>query len=453
MADKKPLSPGRIARLLQNPGTRAALDSKFLSPQQRQQRQMNTRLNAPVTQGSSMTNRDLAHSRNAALQVAYGPREQVLGQQLSAQQQQGRDMQSAYDLYVNDLRQHAQNVQAGNQQATQALTALTGNVGALKSDVGTAGPQVQQDAQNATAVRQALVGSFGAQQISQGKSANDYADTLANVVGPGQKLSARAQSGRNEQAVRGQQSALAAQKSAAGQKFDADTIASEFKNVLAGQALGLNAAKADTTAAAGRATRREQRRHNQAQETNAQARQTAAAGKVNAYGYTDADWRALSTPERQKVIKDFKGGKSKGAGWLPQGQMGAGLSQLPSLKSYATKAKSGEAFVAGHKPQGPLSRKAAGQKIVANVAAAKHPVLLTAALDAAYDGHLSPPTVKALIAAGYKPSQVAQALGVPTAGGLKPMPRPKAKPKTPPLPTGSLTPPTPLRNPTGGLGG
>jgi hypothetical protein len=50
-AKKKPLTPGRIAKLAANPGTRAALADKYLSPAQLKQRQMNQRLNAPVTDG------------------------------------------------------------------------------------------------------------------------------------------------------------------------------------------------------------------------------------------------------------------------------------------------------------------------------------------------------------------------------------------------------------------
>jgi hypothetical protein len=45
----------------------------------------------------------------------------------------------------------------------------------------------------------------------------------------------------------------------------------------------------------------------------AQQKADLAAGKVNQYGYTDAAWRAMSTAQRQQVIKDFKAkGKGKG---------------------------------------------------------------------------------------------------------------------------------------------
>jgi hypothetical protein len=65
-------------------------------------------------------------------------------------------------------------------------------------------------------------------------------------------------------------------------------------------------------------------------------------------------------------------------------------------------------------------------KLTANVAAPKDPALLSATLDAVYDGHLSAATVRKLISAGYKPSRVAQTLGVPTAAQYR---KPPAAPK------------------------
>jgi hypothetical protein len=65
-------------------------------------------------------------------------------------------------------------------------------------------------------------------------------------------------------------------------------------------------------------------------------------------------------------------------------------------------------------------------KLTANVAAPKDPALLSATLDAVYDGHLSAATVRKLISAGYKPSRVAQTLGVPTAAQYRKPPAARA---------------------------
>jgi hypothetical protein len=97
---------------------------------------------------------------------------------------------------------------------------------------------------------------------------------------------------------------------------------------------------------------------------------------------------------------------------------------VASLKRYAAMAKAGKPFVAGHGPAAPLPRNgpnSASAKIQASVAAPDDPILVTAALDAVYNNppSLSASTVRKLIAAGYKPSLIAQALGVPTSGGQR----------------------------------
>jgi hypothetical protein len=82
MAAKKPkpaMTGARARQLAANPATRAALADKFLSPAQLKQRQLNQRLDTPVTPGSTLTNRQLAQQRNAAVQVQYGPQDQALG--------------------------------------------------------------------------------------------------------------------------------------------------------------------------------------------------------------------------------------------------------------------------------------------------------------------------------------------------------------------------------------
>lgn len=409
---RKPLTPERVAQLRANAGTRAALPDKYLTPQQRAQRALNQRLDQTVTPGSSLTYRQLAHQRQASLDTQFGPQEQALGQQLSSQQQLNRDLQSGFDAYLADLRSHAQNTGNIVGAANQANQQLVGSIGNLRTDVG--GSPAQGDADQAAAVRQKLLASFGVQQAGAGQANQTYADTLANVVGPGQKLQSIAQGGRNEQAIRGKLTGLAAQRGAAGQQYDADTIAAEAKNVLANAAFGLDQARADASAAAGRATRRETRRHNQAMEDKPSTGYGPGAPGLNKYGYSYDEWNALSAGQRNKARAGKDSRKGDGRDWLTQSEMSAGLSQLADFKSYATKAKTGQPFVAGHKPQPRASRSQAAEKIQANLEAPKDPILLTATLDAVYDGHLSAKTIKALINAGYKPSRVALALGVPT---------------------------------------
>jgi hypothetical protein len=121
--------------------------------------------------------------------------------------------------------------------SANANTAYQGLSGAAQGlGTGVEGTGAQDDASKAQAVRQAMLGNFGALQNAQGRNATDYADTLATVVGPGQKLQAQAQGRRNTNAVRDQVASLGLQKGAYASKFSTDAITNEQKNVLAQQA-------------------------------------------------------------------------------------------------------------------------------------------------------------------------------------------------------------------------
>jgi hypothetical protein len=462
-----------LKKALADPGLRSKLDASQLPAAMRRRRELNARLNAPITAGSSTTERDLAHAAQAATSVRYGPQERQIGEQIGIAQTTERDTGSFYDEYQRQLAAHAANVAAFQQGAQQALaqtaqgiTGLSGaegaamqqqaNAGAAQQGVAQAG-NLMPDANAAAAVRQALIGSFQGQQALQGASANTYADTMANVVAPTQKLSARAQAAGKTRDLRKTLTDLRAEEGAFNQQFRDTRRQDEFKNVLAQQTLGANvaqdaaqAATAATNAKTAQTRVTETTRHNRtaeqiARDRNKTAAKTArqkadlAAGKVNQYGYTDAAWRAMSTAQRQKVIKDFKakpkpkpGQRGAGPDWQTNAQQGQGASDALNLKDLANRAKQGTKFKPGPRDRPGtgtrLNRHQAAQKIQQS-AKVRDPALLSAALDAAYDHHLSPETVRKLIAAGYKPSKIAQALGVPTRKGYKP-PAPKTPGQT-----------------------
>jgi hypothetical protein len=434
LATRAAHDPALLRRALANPGLRSKLPDNLLTADLRQQRGQNAYNNAPVVPGSSLTNRQADTQAQTATQVQYGPQEAAL-------KGIARDTPGWYDQYLGALNDHTRNVQAyqaGAQAALQntqqgitglsqqGLSDLQGQAQASAAPRGATAADQSGTASNAAAIRQALMGSFMAQQGSQGASANTYADTLANVVAPTQKLSAIAQS-------RGKLSDLSRQEGAFKQS-QRDTIAqNESKNVLAGQALGINAQKAATTAK-NQAANIDLKRGvdpvtGQPLPQKAPKGYGPGAPGLNKYGFTYDQWTAMD-PKAQAKERAGKGKNAAGAGpnWLPNAQMSEGLSQLPALKNFATKAKAGQPFLAGHGKQRPLGRAEAVGKLTSAVAAPKDPALMSATLDAVYDGHLSASTVKALIAAGYMPSKVARTLGVPTASGYKP-----TKQRFPPL--------------------
>src|SRR5262245_18034318 len=214
-------------------------------------RALNTRLDAPITPGSTITERALAQSANAATQVQYGPQEQELQRALGIAQTQQRDTGSFYDDYQKQLQLHAANVagyQAGAQnalaQTAQQITGLAGQQqGALQQQANTQAAQqggatasnMAPTANAAEVNRQSILQSFQAQQAAQGAAAQNYADARANFVAPAQKLQAQAQA---QQKVTGAQQKITDLKALEGkynQQYRAEQRASEAKNVLAGQ--------------------------------------------------------------------------------------------------------------------------------------------------------------------------------------------------------------------------
>jgi hypothetical protein len=311
-----------LARALKNPGLRAKLDPKYLSKTQAASRALNTRLNAPITPGSTTTERDLAHQAEAATTVKYGPQDRAVAQQLGIAQQTQQDTGNFYDQYRQALQQHATNVQAyqaGAQQALQQTAqGITGlgqqaavqmqqqaNAGAATQGVAPAG-DLSALANAAMATRQGVMGSFQNQAALQGQAANTYADTQANVVAPGQKLSALAQAAGRTKDARQKQADLVTEKGAYNQTFRDTRRQDEFKNQLAQQTLTGNQAIAGSRAATAAAA-------NDPATVSAKAGASAAATTAAKYGYTAHQWALLGPTARNKIITAAKK-TSSGAG-------------------------------------------------------------------------------------------------------------------------------------------
>ncbi len=468
------------ARVLKNPGLRSKLSDATLAkyaPAQAKSRALTKRLATPIAPGSAITERDLAHEAQAAQTVKYGPLESDFAQQIGRSQQVERDTGTFYDQYLQLQAQHAAAVQAFQQGAQQALAQTAAGVTGL---AGTQAQALQQQANQqaatqgvapagdltglasqAAATRQTLMGTFQGEQALTGAAANTYASGQVPIAGA-QKLSALAQARGRTGDLQKRQTDLRREEGAFNQQFRQERRGEEFKNQLALGALNLQGAKAQADAAASTP---------EAVAATTSARQSASteASTAQKYGYSVHQWRMLGPKGRAniiakskktstnannvitsgplagktktwveahpteagKLVQDYerrhgtKGAKPKpgepGAGpeWKNPNDQSKARSQVVSLRDYANKAKAGQPFVAGHSRQPRASRAQAAAKLKQAVAAPADPILLTAALDAAYDGRLSRATVRKLIAAGYKPGQIASALGV----GTGPTPR------------------------------
>jgi len=470
--------PAFLQRALRNPGLRSRiLDTALLPRDLQQQRE----LNAPIVPGSSMTGRDLARRAAAETTTAYAIPEAEYGQQLKAAQQHQADVGGWWDQYQAAINAGAEQVKAAQDQMVGGAQGVAQGVqglgqaqigGILGQAQATAAPgapptaSLATEANRAQVARETLAGSYLGQAQQQAGASKGLAAYQAGVVAPGYKLQGLTQAQRDLDAVRDKQTALAVKKGADLLKTRADIRQQEIANTIAMQGLGIKAEAARTSAAAASPEAA-------AAKTGATAAATQAAkygytphqwallgpdgrqkairsfaakkggdkGPGDHYGYTDAQWAKMSAAEKRSAYADWnaagrKGGKDgkdgkpgKGPDWVTSGQAGTAMTQLTSLRDLADKAKRGIKFVVPKgqqptaNPKAALDRRAAAAKIKANLPPGlKHPILITAALDAIYneDGHLSANTVRGLIAAGYKPSEVARTLGVKTRGQWTP---------------------------------
>lgn len=318
MAKPKPLAKlprsqrdKRIAELVKNPGTRASIPTNLLPAKYRRMREQNTRLAQPIVDGSSITNRALGREANAAVSTRYGQAESEINQEIATRQKREGEVASYYDAYLKQLKDHQANAAAAQQQAQAQIAGLAniqGPAAGAPQDTGN-----QATAANAQAIREALLGAMKGALVEGGRAASSYADTLSTVVGPGQKLQAQVKAGENTQAARKTLTDLGREKGSYREQFIAQARDDETKNILSRQALDLDTTKADEDAAAGRATRREQRRSNRAKETNtANANKQASADRKatgygagrpgqNSFGYTYDEWNALTPAQRSKA--------------------------------------------------------------------------------------------------------------------------------------------------------
>jgi hypothetical protein len=480
LAQRAKKDPKLRKRALANPGLRSKLPASMLPTAMRQQREMNARLKQPITPGSAITERDLARESKSAMDVKYGPLEAAQKQGLAEEQTRGRDVAGFYDQYLRQIAAHSANVQAIGQQATNAgLGVQSGITGLANTDLssinqaatasagarGASAGDISQMANSAAAVRQSLVGSFVAQQAGQNAASQNYADTQAHVVAPGQKLGAQAMAqGRVRQA--GQKiKDTTAQRGADTLTYRSERKADEAKMVLANQTLGakVEGAKASAKAAAstkygtgGSGLNKYGYTYDEWTKLSATQKNKARAGKGKGGGsgddtvYSDGAFAGKThaevnamTPAQRKALVDAhaKGGttggaKGKGPKWVTTEQQNSAMTQAQELKRLAALAKAGRAFVPEHEQpwkdgdgkvhkspwkKQPLTMEQARSKVMGALGKdTKSPSLVDAAVDAVYQGFLSASTVAALKAAGYKPSVVASNLGVKTSGQVGP---------------------------------
>lgn len=361
---KRKLTPQQVKELSANPSTRTKVPTSQLSPKLRAEREFNK---APVTPGSSLTNKQLNTAANAYATQQYAPQEAAAKGNVTSAQNAITNTSGWYDDYQKRLEAHRANVE---QSGRDQLTAAQGLIGAAKGlDASTApagmSGENQQVAANAGNVRSTALGSWGTYGQAIAGANDRYASNLANVVAPGQKLSAMSSATQNAGKAQDQLNALMAQKAAAKTTYKRDQVATEIKNLLSAQALGLDVQKEQFDQALETA-----KLGNDVAKTKA-ATKTAAKAKgqtVNQWGYSNAEWLKMPASQRQQIIKQQKadnrapakapaGTKSKPALNGKQqaeraGQIKAGASTAAGMMKAGWKPPQVRQFLLGNTPDG-----------------------------------------------------------------------------------------------------
>jgi hypothetical protein len=265
LAQRIAADPKLKAKYLANPGLRAKLPPSMLTPAQRKVRETNAYNSAPITEGSAVTNKQLATEADNAATVQFGGLRQQYTADQNRAQSLGRDQNDWYNAYRAELAQHATNTRAIGDAAVAQIGQLgqgaraldqsqsTAQQQAMAADAANRGatvdPATAQNASDASQVRQQMLAGFGSQQAGVGAAHSQYADTLAHVVAPTQQLQASAQAVNRVDAVGAQLAGLAQREGALKSSYSSGRIADEAKTVLSKQALGLDTAKAKQTAA------------------------------------------------------------------------------------------------------------------------------------------------------------------------------------------------------------
>lgn len=395
MATKKPkpkvkpkaFTPARVKKLAKNPGERSKIPTRLLPKEYRAEREKNTRLNAPVTPGSSLTNRQLSRDTRDYTTQKYGPGDLAERQGLATQEGLNRDQTGWYDKYLQDLRSHAANV---NRYADQNVE-QTGGYGqglaraGQQALAGQADPVSRGINAQAADTRARYAGSFVGQASAVGTANKNYASNVANVVGPGQKLQAQAQGARALTGLREKAATRADVKGADAQQYRSGRITEEQK-ILAADAIAQGKSAVEIAKIAGRTT-----------VAKIGAETTKSTKSPPVPYYTWAQWNGMSPAEKRAAVKDYQK-KPKTGGGAGGGKGDPKVKPLPASsapqRSDFRRAYEGGAAFKKAKPG--YGSDAAYRYLKSKNSKGVSPFLLRAAAEASVDGFIHKKTAEAI---------------------------------------------------------
>lgn len=307
--DYSKLSQTQLRRLEKNPGERSKIPTNLLSPDYKAKRVENTRLNAPVTPGSSYTNRQAAQERNRTVDQRYGPA-----------LQQSTAQQAAIPGYYDQMRTVMQAAEAARQQgfaqANQQFQALQAGTGAAQGQQaqqayqaqtaalgGQTDPALAQQAANAAGIRQANAGSLGGVFAAQGANAGSYAASQYANTGKSQLEDLQKELDTERK--------LKLEKGAFAAETDRSIVDRERKTLMENKAFDLTAAdKAIDNQTQQQQLDLQRRGQDKTAASQAAARRAAARARGEKMAgpggtYTAKEWREMSPAQRTKAAADY----------------------------------------------------------------------------------------------------------------------------------------------------
>lgn len=310
-------NPVLLKRALADPGLRSKLPMKYLTVQQRKARNKNQWYGSPVLPNADVTNRDMARARQAQEYLQFhDPYQQVRDQraQLAAQRTRDTGYFDAYQQQIADAqKRQAEFAKSANEAAASTVqsgvdasrVATDKQASALSADAAQRGgtfseAALRQLADAAASARQ-LRGSVGVGKVAgDSVGQNAFLGGVASSAGKS-KLEHSGTLDLQGRQIEKSKTELDSKKAQWRDKFYQDFLNEARRRTLENQAYNLNVSKVAAGAAA-------------------DAADAAAKGQdTNQWGYTKAEWAALSTAERRSIMQDQKSwGKSGGKGDKPK---------------------------------------------------------------------------------------------------------------------------------------
>lgn len=384
------------------------------------------KLNEPLFPGGITTYGEFLKGRRAAVRAEFRPQEQQINEV-------ARNIPSWYQDYLAKLQGLQQQTTEQYQGLQQQAASLEGKVDETTVAGGTSPEAVAANNARANLVK-ALQGSLMQQQGAQLGKLREYGAI------------ATARKGQKEDEVSKARKELAQAKGDFRAKYTVEQKQREFENSLAAQQFGLKKKEAKSEAKnrentfqkeqskqaakygysvhdwkllgqKGRAKviADEQRRSGSKPESLSRIQKKEQIKVASKYGYNLRQWQALKPQQRAAIMRKEGGKKEDGTelSFRTHNQRGDAARQTAQTKQIVDKLRQGVGIPGVGKKGHRFTRQEAAKTIL-NDPKAPEPVLVSATLDAAYDGHISRATAKRLHAAGFKVNELAQALGVPT---------------------------------------